>query len=354
MATRTKIGVIGCGNISKAYLPAGKKFANLDVVACADIDIARAKAAAEEHGISRACSVDELLATPGHRNRRQSDDSQGSRRGRSRASSAPASTSTPRSRSRSRAKKGKASCRSPNPRVFAWAARPTRSSARASRRASRRSPTGSSASRWPRRPSFTCTGTRAGTPIRNSTTSRGRAALRHGTLLPDRARRISRPRPARQRIDQSNVSRADDHQPAEERPKDQGRSPHALRGHGRFRQRRHRDAARQLRHVARQAPVHQIYGTEGSLSVPDSQRIRRRADGLSRAATRTGGRSRSRTRPTAAGSAFRTWPPPSAQRGPPRGWQYSPFTCSTSCARSKSRRRRASTSKWRAPARGQL
>src|SRR5258706_3716752 len=64
MASRTKIGVIGCGNISKAYLPAGKKFATLDVVACADIDVARAKAAAETHGVSRACSVDELLAAP--------------------------------------------------------------------------------------------------------------------------------------------------------------------------------------------------------------------------------------------------------------------------------------------------
>jgi predicted dehydrogenase len=64
MATRTKVGVIGCGNISKAYLPAGKNFANLDVVACADLDPARAKAAAEAHDIPRACSVDELLATP--------------------------------------------------------------------------------------------------------------------------------------------------------------------------------------------------------------------------------------------------------------------------------------------------
>src|SRR6185436_12429918 len=64
MGARTKIGVIGCGNISKAYLPAGKKFANIEVVACADIDVGRAKAAAEAHGIPRACSVDELLASP--------------------------------------------------------------------------------------------------------------------------------------------------------------------------------------------------------------------------------------------------------------------------------------------------
>ena len=63
MSTPTKIGVIGCGNISKAYLPAGEKFANLEVVACADLDLARAKAAAEAHGIPRACSVDDLLAT---------------------------------------------------------------------------------------------------------------------------------------------------------------------------------------------------------------------------------------------------------------------------------------------------
>ena len=41
---RTKIGVIGCGNISAAYFKAGLSFRNLEVAACADLDMARAKA----------------------------------------------------------------------------------------------------------------------------------------------------------------------------------------------------------------------------------------------------------------------------------------------------------------------
>ena len=61
---RTKIGIIGCGNISGAYLPAGQKFRNLEVVACADIDLARAQARAAEFNIPRACPVKELLAMP--------------------------------------------------------------------------------------------------------------------------------------------------------------------------------------------------------------------------------------------------------------------------------------------------
>jgi len=56
------VGIIGCGNISKIYAEAGKKFENLEIVACADLEVARAKALAEAHGIPRALSVDELLA----------------------------------------------------------------------------------------------------------------------------------------------------------------------------------------------------------------------------------------------------------------------------------------------------
>jgi predicted dehydrogenase len=59
--TRTPIGVIGCGNISGAYLDAQKKLDNLAVVACADLDMDRAKAAATKYGIE-ACSVEALLA----------------------------------------------------------------------------------------------------------------------------------------------------------------------------------------------------------------------------------------------------------------------------------------------------
>jgi predicted dehydrogenase len=61
---KSKIGIVGCGNISGIYFKAGKTFEILDIVACADLDMGRAKAKAEEHGIARACTVEELLADP--------------------------------------------------------------------------------------------------------------------------------------------------------------------------------------------------------------------------------------------------------------------------------------------------
>ncbi len=59
-----KIGIVGCGNISGIYFQAGKTFQILDIAACADIDLDRAKAKAEEHGIAKACTVQELLSDP--------------------------------------------------------------------------------------------------------------------------------------------------------------------------------------------------------------------------------------------------------------------------------------------------
>ena len=59
-----KFGVIGCGNISNAYFSATKKFPILQVAACADIDLARAQAKAEEHGVAKACLPEALLADP--------------------------------------------------------------------------------------------------------------------------------------------------------------------------------------------------------------------------------------------------------------------------------------------------
>lgn len=59
-----KIGIIGCGNISAAYLRTVKAFSILEAVAVADIDPARAVARAQEFGVPRACSVQELLADP--------------------------------------------------------------------------------------------------------------------------------------------------------------------------------------------------------------------------------------------------------------------------------------------------
>jgi len=62
MSNSFKVGIIGCGNISAIYAEAGKKFANLEVVACADLDLERARQLAEKHGIPRAVRVDQLLA----------------------------------------------------------------------------------------------------------------------------------------------------------------------------------------------------------------------------------------------------------------------------------------------------
>lgn len=57
-----KVGVIGCGNISGAYFSTNKNFNFFDIVACADLDVERAQAKAQEFDIARGCSVNELLA----------------------------------------------------------------------------------------------------------------------------------------------------------------------------------------------------------------------------------------------------------------------------------------------------
>jgi predicted dehydrogenase len=64
LTKRAKVGVIGCGNISGIYLQSPQKFDILDVVACADLDMDRARAQAAKYNIPRACTVAELLADP--------------------------------------------------------------------------------------------------------------------------------------------------------------------------------------------------------------------------------------------------------------------------------------------------
>jgi predicted dehydrogenase len=59
-----KCGIIGCGSISHLYFNAGKLFNAIEITACADLDMERARAKAEEHGVPKACTVDELLADP--------------------------------------------------------------------------------------------------------------------------------------------------------------------------------------------------------------------------------------------------------------------------------------------------
>ena len=60
----TKIGIVGCGDISGAYLAAGRRLEILEVAACADIDMDKARAMAAEYDVPSACSTEELLANP--------------------------------------------------------------------------------------------------------------------------------------------------------------------------------------------------------------------------------------------------------------------------------------------------
>ena len=59
-----KVGLIGCGNICNVYFKNCKTLEAVEIVACADLIPERAAAKAAEHGIPRACSVAELLADP--------------------------------------------------------------------------------------------------------------------------------------------------------------------------------------------------------------------------------------------------------------------------------------------------
>jgi predicted dehydrogenase len=60
--SKVKVGIIGCGNISDIYFINLKRFSNIELVACADLIVDRAKAKSEQHGINRWCSVDEILS----------------------------------------------------------------------------------------------------------------------------------------------------------------------------------------------------------------------------------------------------------------------------------------------------
>jgi len=59
-----KIGIIGCGNISPIYCQNAQKMEILDLVACSDIIPQRAQARAAEFNIPKACATEELLDDP--------------------------------------------------------------------------------------------------------------------------------------------------------------------------------------------------------------------------------------------------------------------------------------------------
>lgn len=59
-----KIGIIGCGNISNVYIRNCQGFRSTEVAALADLVPERARAKAKQHGVPRACSPEELLGDP--------------------------------------------------------------------------------------------------------------------------------------------------------------------------------------------------------------------------------------------------------------------------------------------------
>ncbi len=61
MAKKLGVGIVGCGNISAAYLRLAPLFRGIEMRACADIDMTAARARAAESGV-RASGVDELMA----------------------------------------------------------------------------------------------------------------------------------------------------------------------------------------------------------------------------------------------------------------------------------------------------
>ncbi|WP_035697418.1 Gfo/Idh/MocA family protein, partial [Glycomyces tenuis] len=63
MGQPLRIGVVGLGAISGAYLSTFERLDAVRPVAVADLDEARAKAVAKERGL-RALTVDELVADP--------------------------------------------------------------------------------------------------------------------------------------------------------------------------------------------------------------------------------------------------------------------------------------------------
>lgn len=60
-----QVGLIGCGYISEIYLKNAPRFADFEVVACADVMPERAQARADQFDIPRVLTVDGLLNDPG-------------------------------------------------------------------------------------------------------------------------------------------------------------------------------------------------------------------------------------------------------------------------------------------------
>jgi predicted dehydrogenase len=64
MTQAIRIAVVGCGNISDIYFRNLARFEGVEVVACADLDLDRARSTAERYGLARAGSLEEILRDP--------------------------------------------------------------------------------------------------------------------------------------------------------------------------------------------------------------------------------------------------------------------------------------------------
>lgn len=62
MKNKVKVGIVGCGTISRIYMTNLKKSKMTEVVACADLDLEKAQERSLEFEIPKACTVEELLA----------------------------------------------------------------------------------------------------------------------------------------------------------------------------------------------------------------------------------------------------------------------------------------------------
>ena len=64
MTEKVRVGIVGCGVISGIYLKNLPTFDLVEVVACADLLLERAQARAAEYGIAKACTPDALFSDP--------------------------------------------------------------------------------------------------------------------------------------------------------------------------------------------------------------------------------------------------------------------------------------------------
>jgi len=58
------VGILGCGHVSDQYFEGIGRSELLEIVACADLELARAEDKAAQHRVPRACAPDELIGDP--------------------------------------------------------------------------------------------------------------------------------------------------------------------------------------------------------------------------------------------------------------------------------------------------